>query len=54
MEEVPKTQEWGGECCGRWQPLRRKNCFSEAELGEMVQSRTRRTASWGSLGQEPR
>lgn len=37
-EDVPKTQEWGGEWPGRWWPFRRKNCFSEAKLGKMVQT----------------
>lgn len=38
VEEMPETQEWGGERCGRQQPLTKKNCFSEAQLGKMAQS----------------
>lgn len=41
VEEVPKTQEWGGETRGRRRPLRKKKCFSEAKLGKMVQDSTR-------------
>lgn len=37
VEEVPTAQEWGGECHGRWRPLRRKNCFSKSKLGKMTQ-----------------
>lgn len=52
-EEVSKTQEWGREYHGRDWTLRRKNYFSEAKLGKMMQSDASWTASWSFSGQEP-